>query len=38
MTAKGPVIILVVDGGRSRDKRSGGGGGLRLFQTGKKGN
>ena len=25
MTAKGPVIILVVDGGRSRDKRSGGG-------------
>ena len=38
MTAKGPVIIFVVDGGRSRDKRSGGGGGLRLFQTGKKGN
>ena len=27
MTAKGPVIIFVVDGGRSRDKRSGGGGG-----------
>ena len=26
MTAKGPVIIFVVDGGRSRDKRSGGGG------------
>ena len=26
MTAKGPVIIFVVDGGRSRDKRRGGGG------------
>ena len=30
MTAKGPVIILVVDGGRSRDKRSGGGRGVKA--------
>ena len=31
MTAKGPVIIFVVDGGRSRDKRSGGGGGFKAI-------
>ena len=31
MTAKGPVIILVVDGGRSRDKRSGGGRGVKAI-------
>ena len=36
MAAKGPVIIYVVDRGRGRDKRSGGGGGLRLFRLARK--
>ena len=35
MAAKGPVIIYVVDRGRGRDKRSGGGG-LRLFRLARK--
>ena len=35
MAAKGPVIIYVVDRGRGRDKRSGGGG-AKAIQIGKK--
>lgn len=37
MAAKWPVIIYVVDRERGRDKRSGGGVGVKAIQIGKKG-